>query len=179
MSTLIATTAQIGTIKDAGGNNTAMTIDTTGRISTPARPSFHARESAAGGGSGATGIIVFNVADFDIGSNYNTSNGRFTAPVAGIYQFCFDALVTTDTSGNALGDGENTYVCFYKNGAEGVWSQRSYHRVDGATQYNTITRMDCIQLNANDYVQVYVGNQYIYRDATNQYDATFQGFLLG
>ncbi len=179
MSTLITTTAQIGTIKDAGGNATAMTVDNAGRVTQPTKPSFHARETAAGSGSGTQGIIVFNVEEFDIGSNYNTSNGRFTAPVSGIYQFCFDALVSTDTSGTALGSGEAVYVCFYKNGAEGVWSQRSYHRTDGATQFNTIHRMDCIQLNANDYVQVYVGNQYIYRDATNQYDATFQGFLLG
>lgn len=35
MSTLITTTAQIGTIKDAGGNNTAMTINNSGNIAMP------------------------------------------------------------------------------------------------------------------------------------------------
>ena len=33
MSTLVTTTAQIGTIKDAGGNATSMTIDSSGVIS--------------------------------------------------------------------------------------------------------------------------------------------------
>ena len=42
MSTLITTTAQIGTIKDAGGNNTAMTIDSAGRIKAPQTPLFQA-----------------------------------------------------------------------------------------------------------------------------------------
>ena len=32
MSTLITTTAQIGTIKDAGGNQTAMTVDAAGNV---------------------------------------------------------------------------------------------------------------------------------------------------
>ena len=32
-------------------------------------------------------VIVFNNQHFDTGNNYNTSNGRFTAPVAGRYYF--------------------------------------------------------------------------------------------
>jgi len=40
MSTLITTTAQIGTIKDAGGNQTAMTIDSSGRVLMPEVPRF-------------------------------------------------------------------------------------------------------------------------------------------
>ena len=43
MSTLIATTVQSGTIKDAGGNTTAMTIDSSGRVLTPARPAFRVK----------------------------------------------------------------------------------------------------------------------------------------
>ena len=35
MSTLVTTTAQIGTIKDAGGNANAMTINNAGNVTIP------------------------------------------------------------------------------------------------------------------------------------------------
>jgi hypothetical protein len=174
---LTATNLQATTIKESTGTNTAMTIDSSGRILTPQRPAFHARLST-GSGTGTQGDIVFNEEDFDIGSNYDTSNGRFTAPIAGIYYFAFDALVC-ESNGDQLTDGNYCAVRFHKNGSNGLFSQYSYNRTTGATQYNTINRIDCIQLSASDYIQVHVDNKYIYSDATGQYDATFQGFLIG
>lgn len=171
-----ATNLEVTTIKDKTNSNTAMSIDTSGRVTTPTRPAFHARLSGTGA-SGVQGSLVFNEEDFDIGSNYDTSNGRFTAPIAGIYYFAFDALVCNSTAG-ALGANAYTRVRFIKNGSGGLFSQFSYN-FTGTTQYNTINRIDCIQLSANDYVQVKVENQYVYTDATGEFDATFQGFLIG
>ena len=43
-------------------------------------------------------FYIFETEDFDIGGNYNTSNGIFTAPIAGIYHFMFRSLTATNTS---------------------------------------------------------------------------------
>jgi len=43
----------------------AATIDASGRILTPARPSFHARKSSSSGSEGFTGVVVFDEEDFD------------------------------------------------------------------------------------------------------------------
>ena len=160
------------------GTADALTIDSAGRILTPARPAFHARITASGT-EGKTGTLVFNAEDFDIGGNYDTSNGRFTAPTAGVYYFCYDALVSGSSGGGVLPDGTASYFQFIKNGSEGNWSKRSYAYTLGAAQYNTMHLVECIQLAASDYVQVKVSSQYAYVDASGNYDPTFQGFLLG
>ena len=69
--------------------NEVMRLHANGEVSKPYHPSFSAHK---GGGAiqiadNASADIVFADEKFDNGSNYNTSNGRFTAPVAGKYFF--------------------------------------------------------------------------------------------
>lgn len=170
-------TLKVGTIQDHTNSISALVIDSAGRVTQPAKPAFHVRLST-GSGQGLQGVLTFNEEDFDIGNNYSTSNGRFTAPITGIYCFMFDGLVCGNTGAAALGDGSAAAVEFVKNGASGLYGQRSYHRTDGATQFNTINRIDLIQLNATDYVQVNVPLSYVYSDATGDYDPVFQGYLV-
>ena len=76
----------VQTIQHTNGTD-AMTIDSTGRILTPARPAFSCRPngdiSYSASGWKATD---FDTVDFDIGSNLN-AGGYFVCPVTGIYQF--------------------------------------------------------------------------------------------
>lgn len=83
----------VGTIKEATGTNTAMTIDSTGRILQPANPKFSVYQSVAISNADytadATTDVPFDTEEFDVGNCVVISSGvaTFTAPVTGYYQF--------------------------------------------------------------------------------------------
>ena len=94
MSTLITTTAQIGTIKDAGGTS-AMTIDSSGRVFRSVIPHiFAVRRDASGGGY----VTVGNGAKYEFntmiesGGGFALSSGMVQIPVTGLYQFTATCL---------------------------------------------------------------------------------------
>jgi len=85
------TSLNVPTIKDSSGTNTAMTIDSSGRILTPARPAFKATRASASNQTTADAYVVYpwDTAPINIGGHYNTSTYAFTTPVAGLYQFSY------------------------------------------------------------------------------------------
>ena len=93
----------VGTIKEVTGTTTAMTIDSTGRILTPARPAFSGTHINSGGNTGLTGTIIMNTASFNIGNHYDTSTGIFTVPVTGIYRYSFSGFFSTSTGTLTVG----------------------------------------------------------------------------
>ena len=94
-----ATTATMGQIGYNHGtdamffntNNTQhMVIDSAGAVTMPTQPAFFAgttNEIADVTGDATAYTVVFPTEQFDSGGDYNTSDGLFTAPVAGRYQF--------------------------------------------------------------------------------------------
>ena len=90
-----AANLQVDNIKSSGGTS-AMTIDSSGRILTPARPSFLVRGyGSVSAGSQSINNITTNsnvgiMYDFDevshnIGSHFSNSTGKFTVPISGLY----------------------------------------------------------------------------------------------
>ena len=87
----MASILKVNTIQDATNSNTAMTIDSSGRVLTPAKPSFCAYEDSGGHQIDATNTIRYQTTTCNVGNHYNTSTYKFTAPVAGAYYFSFTA----------------------------------------------------------------------------------------
>lgn len=78
-------------------NNTErMRIDSSGYVTMPYQPAFHAVRNA--GNVSSTGIFICNAVTYNDGSHYNSSTGRFTAPVAGRYQMNFFVLAQSGNS---------------------------------------------------------------------------------
>jgi hypothetical protein len=118
-----------------------MRIDASGRITTPFRPAFIAKGLASQTTYTRNQVVVFNTAAYNIGSSYNTANGRFTAPVAGLYAFTFQLYLNP---GNT-----NAPMCFSVNGTVEIFFLQG-------VALNGIGLSTQISLAANDYVEVRV-----------------------
>ena len=113
---------------------------------------FHAYDMSGGN---ASGTLVLTSELLDDGSNYNTSNGRYTAPSAGKYHFYCSAVSST---------GSDSYINFHLNGSviNGGIDQGG-NTPNSNTQGIMIATID---LSANDYItmvsQNSVYNNYIF-----------------
>jgi hypothetical protein len=153
-------------------NTARMNIDTSGRVTTPNQPYFSATCSGNSAyttfGVGVT--LPFNSTARNIGSHFNTSNYRFTAPVAGNY--AFSAGVITN-SANPVGR-----PMFFVNGNQDYNNIKfgiSGSNTAGAGSTNTSA---ILHLNANDYVDVrsQSGSMIAY---TGGGHSSFTGTLIG
>jgi hypothetical protein len=142
-----------------------MRIDTGGRVTTPLQPSFSAWSGAGNVLFTTETPLPLNSTFWNTGSHYNTSNYRFTAPVAGKY--FFRANIYKQGSSNF------TRLRIQKNGNSYV-----YHIIP-ATGVQTEAIAAIVDMAVNDYVtctyQADSGTDvYMASDHTN-----FSGWFLG
>ena len=97
------------------------------------------------------GTVVFDQNQHNIGSNYNTSNGRFTAPVTGTYIFTYYSIYQNNSS-NDLWD-------FLKNGSTFSGSRMHFSSGSVGSNWDNIVNTQIINLSANDYVEIYASDQ--------------------
>jgi hypothetical protein len=95
----VSQSANLLNIQNSSGASIA-SIDSTGRQILPSSPRFLAYPSANFSHSPGPQNVpaVFNTVVYNIGSNYNTSTGLFTAPIAGTYVFTAGIYQTADVS---------------------------------------------------------------------------------
>ena len=132
-----------------GGTSPSESLKVTvgGQVLKPRNPAFRAQGNTHYPNQTSGVDLVYNNEIFDKGSNYNPSNGRFTAPVSGTYFFyyCFLVYPDNDNYWKTLGfkiNGSSSYANGFGRGQRG--SQESQ-------QISTY-----LDLNANDYVTPFV-----------------------
>jgi len=119
--------------------------------------------------------VHFDSTTYNIGSHYNTSNNRFTCPVAGTYIFA--AVIAHDTAGALNG---SVYFSFYVNGV----NKRDICEGLGAhTAHMEQHAVYITQLGKGDYVDVRSRSNsainFVNGDHGAYYRNCFQGALLG
>jgi len=164
----------IGMTGDGGTNNPYRTrifangfeylsVDYAGRVTMPYQPSFKVR-FANSSYQLPGGTVIWDTADFNVGSHYNTSTGFFTAPVAGRYQINLNAQHYGGSSGSG-------WIDIRKNNGQVQCRLEDYN---GAT-YTARGISVVLDLAVGDYVSAFNGTSGIWW-ADN---STFSGYLIG
>ncbi len=157
----------VETLQHTNGT-TAATIDSSGRILTPARPSF--RAIGTNNAFSTTSPIPFPNVQHNIGSHFSTSSNEFTVPIAGVYSLHahIGYVVVTSNAGNGqVNIRVNNTVKAY-----------SYTNLPAASGYIPCSVSLLIQLAVNDVVKVTF-------NATNAsyygggVECQFSGYLVG
>ena len=131
-----------------------MSIDSEGHVLTPRNSRFFAVSNSGGSDTGTNddGYILsaqFETEFLDSNGDYNTSNGRYTAPVDGRYEFHAAALLRALSSN---GSGELT---FYKNGSNVSARSFGYSHIGSGGSTGDHDHMHIhliVALSAGDYV---------------------------
>ena len=154
------------TIKDQSG---------TGIVTFPNRPAFFVYNSSNDWTNNVTAgtLIIFNTAKFNVGSHFDLSTYKFTAPVTGLYQFNIRIYVNNDAGTNAWGVAINNTVYNHSNANYPLFGDL----VQGVGTYDFgSTGSHCLQLNASDTVHVQSMHNNLDYFGTM---TSFSGYLIG
>jgi hypothetical protein len=156
--------AQLSVSSSAAAGSFA--VDASGRVTMPNQPSFFAYRSAVGDITYSANQVVsadMTSTRFNVGNHYNTSNGRFTAPIAGLYFFSANIYNNSASAGFRVSVAINGGAIFGRG---------------AAAVANQFTTAGVIKLGAGDFADVRsdFDNTVVFHDISH---TTFSGYLIG
>ena len=156
------------TVGNSNPNNLAIEAYPNGVVRHPKVPAFLAKGGTALSNNTHV-VIVGSGTEFNNGGHYSTSNGRFTAPVDGIYHFSFWGLLYPHASGVV-----NIY--YARNGTQ------YGHLVQGGADSNSHTSRAgsiMMSMSAGDYAELKINRGGT--SSVNAYGSQWNmcGFLVG
>jgi hypothetical protein len=161
LGTQNTTFGQIGlATRGSDGLNRRLVVGAYGAVMMPYQPAF----SAYGGTWTVGSTIVFGSTATNIGNNFNTSTGRFTAPVAGSYLITAQMFVGTTgtTQANIEVNAASTIFELKCNTGEGA--------------YQAVASSKVVYLNVGDYVNMKATNG---SSLMGQAFTFLSGYLIG
>jgi hypothetical protein len=176
-------------IRISGGGSEAMVIDNSGRVRRPNHPAFAVSATTGWlyasnyGGTGTfecAGVMGWNNAAHQTGgSNWNPSNGRYTAPISGYYVFHTCWYMLNDN--NSTPSYVHTWIARSGNvnwlpGGRTPYNINMHgnrNNYDDGSNYSAV-----FQLNAGDYASVWI-RWHSYNSRHHAGHHIFSGHLIG
>ncbi|MDD5092650.1 MAG: hypothetical protein PHQ23_17260 [Candidatus Wallbacteria bacterium] len=155
----------IGTANPGTSLEVAGSIKASGYVILPSVPAFRACKIDNTQITFLAGYHVYPDEEFDNGNNYNPADGRFTAPVNGIYFFKIHFFLHTGYANTS-----NNYISLCRNGTVVRTANFGANGYDGGFELSAVMKLD-----AGDYVSSYSGNNIV--TWGNVYNS-FEGFLV-
>lgn len=163
---------QVGGVNGAPVSLPAMYINQNGHITAPYTPAFVAYGAPATLSNNA--VIVWGSTALNRGSVYNTTNGRFTAPVAGLYQFFASVRIENSAAATAY-----HRVTFSHNGVGIEWSKSRLNSRPATGYYTHASNDHIVGMAAGDYVEVKLESSTASFATAAPNEHVFYGYLIG
>lgn len=160
------------------GSTQCTNIDTTGKMFLPNQIGFIAGKTSDPGwvnidSSWTSLSSMLDSTVYNVGGGYNTSTGRFTAPVAGNYMFHFTAYFQKLTA-----VGNYIYCQFAVNG-NNISSVKLRNYSAPANYVDDGNMADLVAMNVGDYIEPYTWGSTTGTSRFYPYYSLFSGFLVG
>ena len=146
-----------------------MKLDASGRVTKPQQPAFRASRTGGNYTGSSSVVIVWNNVIYNQGSHYDNSNGRFTAPVAGVYQFNVMGSVTASPANSAI----------HRVRINGSYQADIFPIATSSASHISYANSFLLNLSANDYIDVSSPGGSVQWYGSGNIHNHFSGFLVG
>jgi len=161
-------TLKVGTIQDPTNSNTAISVDSSGRVFKPQTPFISLLRNVDANYAANTVLNGFRVSD-SRGITYNDTTGVMTVPVAGLYMIYLCGII--DTSAGIFLQVQGTTI-----------SRIIYNQETTASDWDSSAGQHIHQLNANDEVRFVAANGTLHMYGSTTASGTVGGagmYLIG